>query len=63
MSDEILKPGQLAPESAIYTVVGPRGGKTSHQVVSTAGKPLPPPPKAGQGYVEAKPAHHPHRRK
>ncbi len=63
MSDEILKPGQRAPESAIYTVVGPRGGMTNHQVVSTAGRPLPPTPKARQGYVEAEPAHHPHRRK
>lgn len=63
MTKQVLRPGKGAPESAIYDVVGPRGGSTGHQVVSTARKPLPPTPKSGQGYVEAEPAHHPHRRK
>ena len=39
-------------------MVGPRGGKTNEQVVSTQHKPLPPTPKPGQGYLLAKPAHH-----
>lgn len=53
-----LKPGEPAPQSGIYTMVGPRGGKTNEQVVSTQHKPLPPTPKPGQGYLLAKPAHH-----
>ena len=53
-----LKPGQPAPQSGIYDMVGPRGGKTSEQVVSTQNHPLPPTPRSGQGYQVAKPAHH-----
>ncbi len=55
---KVYKPGQPAPASAIYNTVGPRGGKTGEQVVSTASKPLPPTQRPGQGYVVAKPAHH-----
>ncbi len=55
---KIFKPGQPAPASAIYNTVGPRGGQTGGQVVSTQHKPLPPTQRPGQGYVVAKPAHH-----
>jgi hypothetical protein len=55
---EILKPGQRAPRSGIYDMVGPRGGPTGEQVVSTHNKPLPPTQKPGQGYRLADPAHH-----
>jgi hypothetical protein len=54
----ILKPGQPAPQSGIYDMVGPRGGQTGEQKVSTERKPLPPTAKPGQGYQLAKPAHH-----
>lgn len=57
-----FKPGELAPESAIYDMVGRRGGRTGEQKVSTRDKLLPPTDKPGQGYVVAKPAHHKHRR-
>jgi hypothetical protein len=59
-----LKPGQPAPKSGIYNVTGPRGGKTSEQVVSIQSHPLPPTPKPGQGYKLVKPAHHqpPHKK-
>jgi len=53
-----LKPGQPAPKSGIYDMLGPRGGHTGEQVVSTQHKPLPPTPKAGQSYELATPAHH-----
>jgi hypothetical protein len=53
-----LKPGSPAPKSGIYNVIGPRGGKTSEQVVSTQSHPLPPTSKSGQGYVLTKTAHH-----
>ena len=53
-----FKPGQPAPKSGIYNVTGPRGGKTTEQVVSTQHHRLPPTPKPGQGYELTKPAHH-----
>ncbi len=56
--NKILKPGQPAPESGIYDMVGPRGGFTGEQVVSTHNKPLPPTERPGQGYRIAEPAHH-----
>lgn len=53
-----LKPGQAAPQSGIYDMVGPRGGATGEQVVSTRNKPLPPTQRPGQGYRLAEPARH-----
>lgn len=44
------KPGQDAPRSGQYVIVGPRGGVTGEERTSTRGKPLPPTPKAGQTY-------------
>ena len=46
-----LRPGHQTPASGQYEVVGPKGGKTNMEVTSVAGKPLPPTPKPGQGYV------------
>ena len=54
----IYKPGQPAPKSGIYDMVGPRGGPTGEQKVSTQHKPLSPTDKRGQGYVMARPAIH-----
>ena len=47
----VLKPGQSTPVSGQYGIVGPRGGKIGPEVTAVAGKPLPPTPKSGQGYV------------
>ena len=55
---KILKPGQATPQSGIYDMVGPRGGTTGEQVVSTHNKPLPPTQRPGQGYVLSEPARH-----
>ena len=46
-----LKPGQKAPVSGQYGIVGPKGGKTETEVTVTKGEPLPPTPKPGQGFV------------
>jgi hypothetical protein len=46
-----LKPGQVAPTSGQYGVVGPRGGKSNTEITAVEGKKLPPTPKPGQGYV------------
>lgn len=45
-----LKPGQKAPASGQYEVVGPRGGKQGKEVTSVKGEPLPPTNKTGQKY-------------
>jgi hypothetical protein len=49
--NNVNKPGQKAPKSGQYGVVGPRGGNLKREITSTAGKPLPPTEKPGQGYV------------
>lgn len=50
-----LKPGQDAPVSGQYAIVGPRGGQTGAERTSIQGRPLPPTPKPGQGYVAVDP--------
>jgi hypothetical protein len=47
---EKLKPGQEAPASGQYEIVGPRGGRTGEERTVTKGERLPPTPEAGQGY-------------
>ena len=47
---EPLKPGQPAPRSGQYEIVGPRGGGTGKERTVVKGEPLPPTPEAGQGY-------------
>jgi len=47
----LLKPGNKAPESAQYEVVGSRGGDTGGKERTVVkGEPLPPTPKSGQKY-------------
>lgn len=50
-----MPPGAATPRSGIYEQVGPRGGKTGDQAVSTKGKPLPPTSKANQAWTLVKP--------
>ena len=45
-----LKPGQTAPFSGQYIIVGPRGGQTGEERTSVQGHVLPPTPKPGQRY-------------
>lgn len=51
MSPKTHKPGEKAPESGQYGIVGPKGGKTGNERTVTKGEPFPPPPEKGQGYV------------
>ncbi|WP_313292054.1 hypothetical protein [Rhizobium rhizoryzae] len=46
-----LKPGQTAPFSGQYGLVGPRGGDLGSEITGVKGKTLPPTPKPGQSYV------------
>jgi len=43
------KPGEKAPISGQYQIIGPRGGKGPERTV-TKGEPLPPTPSAGSKY-------------
>lgn len=53
-----IKPGAEAPRSGQYGVVGPRGGRTGQEVTAVRGKPMPPTPKTGMGYVLVDPTKH-----
>lgn len=49
--DDLLKPGEKAPESGQYGIVGPRGGDAGGQERTVSkGETLPPTPKSGQKY-------------
>jgi len=50
MAKRNLKPGQSAPASGQYEIVGPRGGGTGKERTVVRGEPLPPTPKSGQRY-------------
>lgn len=46
-----LKPGQTAPISGQYGIVGPKCGVTDKERTVVQGEPMPPTPKPGQKYV------------
>jgi len=50
------KPGETAQYSGLYTMVGPRGGKTNVERTVVRGEPLPPTPKPNLRYVLSEPA-------
>lgn len=45
-----IKPGERAPVSGQYEIVGPRGGHTGKERTVVKGEPMPPTPGAGQSY-------------
>jgi len=45
-----LKPGQEAPVSGQYQIIGPRGGQGPERTV-VRGEPLPPTPSSGSTYT------------
>lgn len=51
MQKNNLKPGQKAPISGQYEMLGPRGGKTGVERTVVKNEPLPPTLEAGQTYV------------
>lgn len=58
MGKKVYRPGETAPRSGQYTIVGPRGGETNQERTVTKGEPLPPTPKPGQGFVLTDPTKH-----
>ena len=55
---KIYKPGQIAPRSGQYKMVGPRGGSTGKERTVVKGEPLPPTKQSGQGYKLTDPTRH-----
>lgn len=49
MASNKYRPGQKAPASGQYQIVGPKGGKGPERTV-TRGEPLPPTPSPGSQY-------------
>jgi hypothetical protein len=47
---KLMKPGQKAPASGQYAILGPRGGATGIERTVVKGEPLPPTREAGQKY-------------
>ncbi|GEK20991.1 hypothetical protein [Cellulomonas xylanilytica] len=48
---DLQKPGERAPRSGQYEIVGPRGGDAGgRERTVTRGEPLPPTPQSGQRY-------------
>jgi hypothetical protein len=56
-TQRVHRPGEKAPVSGEYEIIGPRGGDTGKERTSIQGDRLPPTPKPGQGYVVHRPAH------
>ncbi|MDL5350550.1 YjzC family protein [Microbacterium sp. zg-YB36] len=53
-----FSPGDRAPRSGQYEIVGPRGGRTGSERTVTRGEPLPPTPKPGMGFILSDPTKH-----
>ena len=51
MTKRTYKPGEKAPRSGQYGIVGSQGGKTGKERTVTKNEPLPPTPKKGQRYI------------
>lgn len=45
-----MKPGETAPASGQYEIIGPRGGHTGKERTVVRGETLPPTPESGQTY-------------
>jgi hypothetical protein len=46
-----VKPGQRAPQSGQYEEVGPRGGRTGHEVTISKGERVPPTRQPGGSFT------------
>lgn len=53
-----FRPGEKAPRSGQYEIIGPRGGETGEERTVTRGEPLPPTPKPGEAYKLVDPTKH-----
>jgi hypothetical protein len=52
-----LSPGEVAPVSGLYEIIGPRGGHTGVERTVPKGDVLPPTPEPGMSYEISERAH------
>ena len=53
-----FRPGETAPRSGQYGIIGPRGGNTGEERTVVKGEPFPPTPKKGMNYTLNDPTKH-----
>ena len=58
MATKTYRPGQKAPRSGQYEIIGPRGGRTGKERTIVRDEPMPPTLKKGQEYVIVDPTKH-----
>ena len=58
MRKRTFKPGEIAPRSGQYEIIGPRGGKTDVERTVTKGEPLPPTRQSGEKFILVDPTKH-----
>ena len=46
-----IKPGESAPSSGLYEIIGPRGGRTGVERTVVKNEPLPPTRRSGESYI------------
>ncbi len=56
--NKIYKPGEKAPRSGQYEIIGPRGGHTGKERTVVRNEPMPPTPQRGQKYKIVDPTKH-----
>ena len=56
MAKQPMKPGQPVDRPGQYEEVGPKGGRTGHEVTMPGGHTLPPTSKPGNGFVLVDPS-------
>ena len=58
MRKRTFKPGEIAPRSGQYEIIGPRGGKTDVERTVTKGEPLTPTRQSGEKFILVDPTKH-----
>jgi hypothetical protein len=58
MNKRTYRPGEKAPQSGQYVIVGPGKGRIGKERTVTKNEPFPPTPKQGQEYVLVDPTKH-----
>lgn len=58
MTTKTYRPGQKAPRSGQYEIIGPRGGRTGKERTIVRDEPMPPTLRKGQEYVIVDPTKH-----
>ena len=58
MAKKTYSPGETAPWSGQYEIIGPRGGRTGKERTIVKDEPMPPTPQKGQKFTLVDPTKH-----